>query len=234
MNDTKSRYIVCNLPRRFFYSPCAARSVTFFAVPDKALKPPPKHHGPPHGEHPPPEDLQWEALYERASNPQSDLFEDIPLLEAFVDAHQLDKDHSGDDDKKKEIFKAIVTAILSYHILPEYLTVDDLSKNSTFATSLTINDGSLDGNAQRIRVLTYPRVIQPLLIVNFRSKIIVPDVKAKNGKLDPVFPPLTNSYHSQALSMSSTIPFSLRLLPSKVYSCSKTCFLLSYVSSLNY
>lgn len=159
-------------------------SVTFFAVPDKALEPP-KHHGPPHGEHPgehpPHEDLEWEALYERASNPQSDLLQDIPLLESFVDVHQLDKDHS--DDKKKEIFKKIATTLLSYHILPEYLTVDDLSKNTTFATSLTINDGSLDGHAQRIRVASFPKFFQPpTVLINILSKVIVPDVKAQNGR----------------------------------------------------
>ncbi|KAK7693118.1 hypothetical protein QCA50_002684 [Cerrena zonata] len=160
-------------------------SVTFFAVPNKALEPP-KHHGPPH------EDLEWNALYERASNPQSDLLQDIPLLESFVDVHQLDKDHS--DDKKKEIFKKIATTLLSYHILPEYLTVDDLSKNTTFATSLTINDGSLDGHAQRIRVASFPKFFQPpTVLINLLSKVIVPDVKAQNGIVhvvnSPVFPP---------------------------------------------
>ena len=88
----------------------------------------------------------------------TDLSEDIPLLEAFIDAHQLDKDHG--DDKKKEIIKKIAEAILSYHILPEYLTIEDLSKNSTFGTSLTLNDGSLDGSAQRIRVFTVPRILE--------------------------------------------------------------------------
>lgn len=99
-----------------------------------------------------------------------------------MDAYQLDEDHG--DEKKKEIFKKIAEAILSYHILPEYLTIDDLSKNSTFGTSLTINDGSLDGNAQRIRVFSVPRVFKrAAVVINFGAEVVVPDVKAKNGRI---------------------------------------------------
>ncbi|CAL1703927.1 unnamed protein product [Somion occarium] len=163
-------------------------SLTFFAPPNRALRPP-KHH---HHHHHHDKELDWGYMIERAAEPSTDLLEDIPLLEAIADTHQLDKDH--DEDKKKEIFKKIVTAILSYHILPTSFLADDLAKNSTFATHLTLPDSSLDGKPQRIRVSAIPRLIfPPGLAVNLRSRIIVADVKAANGVIHvvnhPIFPP---------------------------------------------
>lgn len=100
-----------------------------------------------------------------------DLAEVVPLLEEL--------DISGDDDdKRKKIFKIILRAILSYHILPgTAYGVPELTSNVTYPTNLRI-PGTFGGEPLRLRVTQ--SVVPPVVHVNFFTKI-VRNFKATNG-----------------------------------------------------
>lgn len=106
--------------------------MTIFAVPNHALpKPPPRKE-------PPKSDF-------------TDLFTadlDLPSLVASVEALDIDALALP----SKEHLKKIVTAILSYHILPEKHTFKDLTANVTHATHLSSVFGGLNDEPLRLRV----------------------------------------------------------------------------------
>ncbi|KAI0362768.1 hypothetical protein OH77DRAFT_86545 [Trametes cingulata] len=150
-------------------------NVTFFAVPNWALPPPPPHH--PHDG-----DASW--FNSAAAEP----WEALALAEGLV---QVD-DHHHDEGRKK-FLKAILKAILKYETLPAAYSSSELAKNVTFATALALSDGSLDGEPLRVRVGAGPGVFTPHINVNVVSKVIRPDIKTKNGFVHvvnkPVLPP---------------------------------------------
>ncbi|KAI0798109.1 FAS1 domain-containing protein [Abortiporus biennis] len=167
-------------------------SVTFFAPPDRALRPPKKHHKH-HKHHHHHDDLDV-AIYQELSS-SSDHLETISILEGY--ANDLQANDDKDDEKRKEIFKKIIQAVLLYHILPAPLTTGDLAKNTTFPTSLILHDGSLDGESQRIKVVALPKLINPSgsILINLYANIVVADIKALNGIIHvvdkPLLPPLS-------------------------------------------
>lgn len=96
-------------------------------------------------------------------------------------AESLEYSTLDDSDKRKEFFKKIVTAILSYHILPSPLAVHQLTENTTYATNLSLSDGSLGGQPLRINV--HSSVLPPSLSINLYSKVLRHDIRATNGPL---------------------------------------------------
>ncbi len=112
----------------------------------------------------------------------ADILSNSDEVERFVALESL-LDQSEDDDKhKREIIKKIIRAVLSYHILPTALPAGELAKNLTHPTSLKLKDGSLDGQALRVRVAAVPKLLHPVLLVNFYARVVLPDIKAKNGQ----------------------------------------------------
>jgi hypothetical protein len=83
-----------------------------------------------------------------------------------------------DDDKKKKIFKKIVGYVLAYNTIPTALIGSELYKNTTYATNLTLSDGSLGGEALRLRIDGVRSFIRPS--VNIFSSI-VNSIVTKNG-----------------------------------------------------
>lgn len=158
-------------------------SVTFFAPPDRALRPPKRHgkHG--HGR----SDFDQEgieAFFTDDVTQNSDEFELFATLEGVVDNAMLVNDNDDDDDdekeRKKKIIKHIVSAVLKYHILPAQIPAGDLAKNTTFPTSLKLHEGSLDSEPLRLRV-EQPKLLHPKLTLNFYASVVYADVKASNG-----------------------------------------------------
>lgn len=158
------------------------RSITFFAPPDRALRPPKRHTKPKDTEF---DEFGVESFFSDDVIKTSDELEMFSTLEGFVDRQLLDNPSDADDDKerKKKIIKKILTAVLKYHILSEELPAKELAKNSTFATALTLGDGSLHSEPLRLRVEQPPRLLKPTLSLNFYASVIFADVKTKNGKL---------------------------------------------------
>ncbi|KAL1947525.1 hypothetical protein VTO73DRAFT_13249 [Trametes versicolor] len=150
-------------------------NVTFFAIPNWALPHPPKKH--PKG----PEHLDTEGFV------QDDVLDALAAAEGLVQVQE------GKDDKDRKAFlKAILKAILKYETLPTAIPLSELSKNVTYATSLTLSDGSLDGEALRIRVGSGPGLFSPHVDVNVVSRILW-SIKTANGLIHvvskPVLPP---------------------------------------------
>ena len=88
----------------------------------------------------------------------------------------------GDKERRREIIKKIVTAVLKYHIIPSVLPTAELSRNNTWATELSPHDGSFDGEAFRIRIAPTPTKLIPLsLSVNLISTIVKPNTFTSNG-----------------------------------------------------
>ena len=101
-------------------------------------------------------------------------------VESFVDYDLLDDDND-DNERKKKIIKAIVTAVLKYHILPGELSAETLATNNTYSTGLKTHEGSLDGESFRVRIVSEPRLIHRQVKVNFYASVIYSDVKTENG-----------------------------------------------------
>ncbi|KJA24634.1 hypothetical protein HYPSUDRAFT_76424 [Hypholoma sublateritium FD-334 SS-4] len=154
----------------------SSSTVTFFAPPDAVLRPPPG------SSRPPPKNLtSFDGVSFTEGDDDSllalisqyrDLAEVAPLLE------ELDIAGGEDDDKRKKIFKIILRAILSYHILPgTAYGIPELTSNVTYPTQLRI-PGAFGGEPLRLRVTQ--NVVPPAVYVNFFTKVIR-DFKATNG-----------------------------------------------------
>lgn len=83
------------------------------------------------------------------------------------------------DKNRTEKLKKIVHAILQYHILPVSINSTVLAINSTYATNLTLKDGSNGGDSLRLHVS--PPAFGFGGLVNYYSLILKSDVKASNG-----------------------------------------------------
>ncbi|KAI0670675.1 hypothetical protein C8Q78DRAFT_139688 [Trametes maxima] len=144
--------------------------LTFFAVPNWALPDPRPHK--PH------DDIQ-----------DNDVLDTLAAAEGLIHV----RDGEDDDEDKKKFLRAVLKAILKYETLPTALNSSELAKNTTFATSFSIPDGSLDGQPLRVRIGSRPDVFGLQLDVNLLSKVVWPDIRTKNGLIHvvnkPVLPP---------------------------------------------
>lgn len=198
-------------------------SVTFFAPPDKALRPPKHHGGKHHKKDTEFDEVDVEAFFGGDVIDTSDELEMFAALEGFVDDQLLDDGSDEDKERRKKIIKKIITAVLAYHILPAELPAKELAKNTTFPTALKLEDGSFHSEPLRLRVEQPPRLLKPTLSLNFYAKVLYADVKTKNGtsciSTNCLFQPL--SFFPKVLSMWSTIPCSRRRPFSRHYSLSQ-------------
>ncbi|KAL6309175.1 FAS1 domain-containing protein [Sparassis latifolia] len=118
---------------------------------------------------------------------QHDLFQ---VAHGFIDLGSTSECNS----LKHSDMAKIIRAVLLYHILPAALPTNELAKNTTRATNLTLSDGSLGGEPLRVRV-SYASRIAPILAVNVYAKIVKGDISAANGIIHeinhPLLPPPT-------------------------------------------
>ncbi|KAL7418886.1 hypothetical protein Q5752_006570 [Cryptotrichosporon argae] len=158
--------------------------ITFFAPNNDALT------LPKHGHH----DDDDELFGELIRNPS------LPLLSAALDSptFSLAGVDSGDDDNddkdhqhRIELLRKLAYDVLKYHGIPKAYTAQELAQNSTIATALKAHDGSYAGLHRRIRI--EKSIVPPSLKLNFYAKVLVSDIKARNGvvhTLDhPLLPP---------------------------------------------
>jgi hypothetical protein len=161
-----------------------AFSVTFFAPPDKVLRRP-REKSCPHNMCFP--DLSTQITSFSRLETVSEL--DIPAMiseygdfreaiRAMEELESMDRVREPDDEKRRKIIKAVIRAILLYHILPGVYNLERLGENMTYATNLTVG-GALDDQALRLRISQ--SVIPPATKINFFTRITHPDIKALNG-----------------------------------------------------
>jgi len=150
--------------------------VTFFAVPDSALRR--SSHDGRFG--------RSEDLYKI-----NDLSDALHVLDKIENTASGGSDCQTDDDddheRRKRILKKVVTAILSYHILPSKYSAGELSNNNTFATNLVLPDW-LDKRPLRIRVAS--TLVPPMMYINFYSKVSHTNIPASNGMIHQLNAPL--------------------------------------------
>ncbi|KAH7906233.1 hypothetical protein BJ138DRAFT_1223351 [Hygrophoropsis aurantiaca] len=150
----------------------ANAGITFFAVPNSAL---------PHPCHPGHKDLR----------PRRTDGQDVPhnLGDLVLQVEQLDNTPDDDDKKhRKEVLARIIRGILAYHILPEKLESTQLVENNTYATNLTLKDGSFDYEPLRISVQS--TTVPPRLRINQIVDVTKRDIGASNGVIHAISLPL--------------------------------------------
>ncbi|KAL4065437.1 FAS1 domain-containing protein [Scleroderma yunnanense] len=152
-----------------------SQSITFFAVPNSGLPKPRKPRDPDHnGEL----DVNGDECHNHS---------DLDRL--VLQVEQLDDlPDSGFKEDRKRCFARIVRGILAYHILPERYSSHELLENSTYATNLTLKDGSMD--YQPLRLTVERSIVPPGLKVNMHSFITARNIEAKNGVIHHINRPL--------------------------------------------
>ncbi|OCF59699.1 hypothetical protein L486_02371 [Kwoniella mangroviensis CBS 10435] len=168
--------------------------ITFFAPNNDALTPPHHHHDDDDHDD---DDPLVELLHSPSLITLSNALESEPsLLAADEDDHHHHHHHDDDDDpekrkRRKEIFRKIAGKVLQYHGLTKAYTAQELAQNSTIATALKAEDGSYGGLHRRIRIDKH--FVPPSLKINFYAKVLVSDIKARNGYFHtlnhPLIPP---------------------------------------------
>ncbi|KAG0706402.1 hypothetical protein DFH29DRAFT_902154 [Suillus ampliporus] len=160
-----------------------AASITFFAVPNAGIP----HREPSHGD----DDcfLSSTSLAPKRGD-ERDIAHDLGHL--VLQVEELDgMPESRDKDHRKDALGRIIRGILAYHILPEKLDSAALVQNSTYATNLTLKDGSMD--YQPLRLTVQSTVVPPRLRINTVVDVIRRDVEASNGVIHginiPLLPP---------------------------------------------
>ena len=159
--------------------------MTLFAPPNAALQPPKR--GPGHRCVGSSVDLETFELCILNEYEASDSLEALSVLEGLVD-------EDPQDGHKKETIKRILSAILSYHILPHSLYSADLAKNTTFGTSYTPKDGAFDEKPLRVRVEKRFKFLHSFLLVNLYARVVKPDIQATNGTLHICETPSTTDF----------------------------------------
>ncbi|KAG2061322.1 FAS1 domain-containing protein [Suillus hirtellus] len=145
-----------------------AASITFLAVPNTGIPHRQPSHRPKHGDEP---DISYD------------------LGHLVLQVEELDNiPESRDKDHRKEALGRIIRAILAYHILPEKLDSTALVQNSTYATNLTLNDGSMD--YQPLRLSVQSTIVPPRLRINTVVDVIKRDIEASNGVIHSINIPL--------------------------------------------
>jgi hypothetical protein len=111
------------------------------------------------------------------------------MTDMLHEANSLDAlDEDEDKERRRKIIKYIVSAVLSYHVIPQPFDVLALAKNSTHGTNLTLPDGSLDGKPLRVRVGRAP--FSPALTINLFSRVEGPEIVTSNGIIHAISLPL--------------------------------------------
>jgi uncharacterized surface protein with fasciclin (FAS1) repeats len=160
----------------------SSASITFFALPDSAF---PKHGEKKGGCH----HLEDPAKALPGSGEEL-------LLTLSESLDELDGDDDGDDDDERKkrwrkIIRKIIGAVITYHVLPQEVDWPGLLVNSTYATNLTLHDGSLDGEPLRIHV--GQKLVPPAIVINYLSYVRGPQNLTSNGVIHavnfPLFPP---------------------------------------------
>ncbi|EIN07633.1 hypothetical protein PUNSTDRAFT_45170 [Punctularia strigosozonata HHB-11173 SS5] len=142
-------------------------NITFFAVPNWALPKRPHHRPGRHRD----EDTSIEV----------DIADIDDLnIRSFLKTHS-----SVADDERKKLFKQIIGYLIRYNTIMASLPVHKLHENTTYATNLTLPDGSLGGEALRVRV---DGILQPS--INFFSRV-VRSVVVSNGIVHIINDPVT-------------------------------------------
>lgn len=158
-----------------------AASITFFAVPNTGIP----HRQPSHGD----DDnhqLDFASLAPKRGD-EPDITYDLGHL--VLQVEELDNiPESRDKDHRKEALARIIRAILAYHILPKKLDSTALVQNSTYATNLTLNDGSMD--YQPLRLSVQSTIVPPRLRINTVVDVIKRDTEASNGVIHSINIPL--------------------------------------------
>jgi uncharacterized surface protein with fasciclin (FAS1) repeats len=137
--------------------------ITFFAVPDWAIPKP---------------DAQNIDAY--IPETEWDLAHAFGLLEGYTPS-------TSSSDDKKERFRKLIQAILSYHIIPKALDASMLTDYITHPTNLSISD-AMNGHPLRLRV--EHTLLPPATTVNLYSKVIEANIEASNGFLHVINHPL--------------------------------------------
>ncbi|KAI6126217.1 hypothetical protein EV401DRAFT_1935076 [Pisolithus croceorrhizus] len=146
-----------------------AQSVTFFAVPNSGLPRRHRHH-----------EKEGDVYHAKPINDLEQLILQVEQLDHLSDIE--------DREKCKERLAHFVHRVLAYHTLPEKLTSAQLHENSTYATKLTLKDGSFDHQPQRISVQS--KILPPSLKINFYAGVTRRDVEASNGVIHHITRPL--------------------------------------------
>ncbi|KAH7889862.1 FAS1 domain-containing protein [Phlebopus sp. FC_14] len=153
----------------------SSKNITFFAVPNSALKRP----------HKPRKDDERPAPSSMGDS--RDIAHDLTHL--VLQAEELDlQPDSPDKEHRKEALGRILRGILAYHILPKWHDSFSLIENSTFATNLTLKDGSMDYEPLRLSVQS--TTVPPRLRINTFVEVTKRDIEAKNGIIHQISHPL--------------------------------------------
>ncbi|KAF8136142.1 FAS1 domain-containing protein [Boletus edulis] len=156
-----------------------SKSLTFFALPDSKF---PCHHKHRHGDH------GREAVPFFADSP-----DDVShgLGDLIQRAEELEKEpESRDKEKRKQALALIIRKIVEYHILPESYEAAELVQNSTYATSLTLDDGSMDSQPLRLSIRSISLPPHLRIKINVFVEVTKRDIKAKNGVIHQISHPL--------------------------------------------
>lgn len=157
-----------------------AASITFFAVPNTGIP----HRQPSHGDDD--HQLGSTSLAPKRGD-ERDVAHDLGHL--ILQVEELDDiPESRDKDHRKEALGRIIRGILAYHILPEKLDSAALVQNSTYATNLTLKDGSMD--YQPLRLSVQSTIVPPRLRINTVVDVIRRDIEASNGVIHSINIPL--------------------------------------------
>lgn len=158
-------------------------SITFFAVPNRALPSPHrrKHHL-----------VNTNALSLDDSIALLDYSSyDLPKIMAEIEELETCLSDSPDKGRRRKIIRILVKAIMFYNVIPKEIALELLTHNTTYATKLVVPDDALDKEALRIRVSA--KVLPPSLQINFFSKVVKSNIGTKNGVIHvvnhPVLPP---------------------------------------------
>lgn len=159
-----------------------AASITFFAVPNTGIP----HRQPSHGDDDDNYQLGCASLAPKRGD-ERDIAHDLGHL--VLQVEELDDiPESRDKDHRKEALGRIIRGILAYHILPEKLDSAALVQNSTYATNLTLKDGSMD--YQPLRLSVQSTIVPPRLRINTVVDVIKRDTEASNGVIHSINIPL--------------------------------------------
>lgn len=161
-----------------------AASITFFAVPNTGIP----HRQPSHGDDDDDDNHQFGcASLAPKRGDERDIAHDLGHL--VLQVEELDDiPESRDKDHRKEALGRIIRGILAYHILPEKLDSAALVQNSTYATNLTLKDGSMD--YQPLRLSVQSTIVPPRLRINTVVDVIKRDIEASNGVIHSINIPL--------------------------------------------
>lgn len=159
-----------------------AASITFFAVPNTGIP----HRHPSPGDDDDNHQLGSASLAPKRGD-EHDIAHDLGHL--VLQVEELDDiPESRDKDHRKEALGRIIRGILAYHILPEKLDSAALVQNSTYATNLTLKDGSMD--YQPLRLSVQSTIVPPRLRINTVVNVIGRDIEASNGVIHSINIPL--------------------------------------------